>query len=717
RHYIERIAGLGSGTDSFETRRRLTALLARAGLVSAERLALVGQLLHLKEVDFKPLEGLSSPEVRSRMLKVVSALLEAIAVQTSVIVIEDLHWIDPSTSEVLAALSAVIHTLPVILIATARPGPLPGWVDATGTRHIELDRLDVSETRRLITEIAAPVVLQPAVLEAIVARSDGVPIYAEELTRGFLESGARASSESEFARIPSTLTESLLARLDGLEYGRDIAPLAAVIGREFPVSLLSAICGEEERASRGIRELLDAGVLISGHSRFGEAIAFRHILVREAAYQLVPHKERVRLHARLVETIQSDFPLIAEGAPHILALHLTAAGRHEHAIAQWEKAGNDADRRSAYKEAVAHYERAVELTRKLEAGPERDTQELKRRMNLIALRLAAHGFGATDVQEEVETVTVLSQRAGGTVSIVPALALKWLVLVTANWSAVDGITRQMLALAEAGGSDVDRLIAYRLSATTHIFKGEFAEGVALAKRFFSLYDARIHAAELAKIGPSQHATMAMVGLAECFTILDDPNEGLLWQARAIESAREANDIHTLCSALVFGGCFVSALSENRENLVAYSDELRRLTVTHDVPYWRGHADLFFGLSLISQGREEEGFAHARRGVYGLRASNAYSNIWYVLYALACQSHQRHEEGLEVLAWARQGLDVGVCWLAAEYHRARGLLYQGLKAPHEEVRAEFKAALATAQSQGAHLFARRAQAALEEETRS
>jgi class 3 adenylate cyclase len=710
RSYIERVTGVGPGIEPFEARRRLTALLARAGLVSAERLALVAQMLHLKGIDPKPLEGLASQEVRGRMLKAVAALLEAIAVQTSVMVVEDLHWIDPSTSEVLASLAAVIPTLPVILIATARPGPLPGWIDATGTRHIQLDRLDVAETRRLVAAIAAPVVLQPALLEAIVARSDGVPIYAEELTRGFLESGSRKSSESDFARIPSTLTESLLARLDGLEFGRDIAPLAAVIGREFPISLLNAVCGEAERAARGIRELLDAGVLVAGHSRFGEAIAFRHILVREAAYQLLPRRERVRLHERLVERIQADFPLIAEGAPHILAIHLTEAGHHERAIVEWEKAGSDADRRSAYKEAVSHFERAVDLTLKLEACAERDRSEVQRRMNLIALRLAAHGFGASDVQEEIETVTTLSQRIGGSSSIVPALALKWLVLVTANWSAVEGLTRQMLALAEHG-SDVDRLIAYRLGATTHIFRGEFAAGAEMAQRFMSLYVPEVHAPQLARVGPSQHATMAMVGLAECFTIFEDKAPAAHWQQRALESAHASQDIHTQCSALVFAGCFLSTLTGDLENLARFSDELRHLTMIHEVPFWRGHAELFFGLSLLAQEREEEGFLHARRGVFTLRALNAYSNIWYVLYALACHGHGRLEEGLEVLEWARPAMDAGVAWLKAEYLRARGHLHLGLGAPLEEVRADFETALRTAEAQGAALFAGHARAAL------
>lgn len=713
RYLLERAAGIVAADGPAAALAKLSVLLARAGPVSAERLALVGELLRLKQDEVSPLANLGSHELRRRTMQTLTSVLEAATAKVPVIVIEDVHWIDPSSAELFGGLLSRLSTLPVLIIATTRPGLLPQWIADARHGVVVLDRLNAEPTRQLVRAVAAPRVLSPAVEDAIVARSDGVPIFAEELTRGFLETEARGAGESEAARIPSTLTESLLARLDRFEHGRAIAPMAAVIGREFPIELLVAACPlPEAQVQLGIRELLDAGVFVTGHSRFGAAIAFRHMLVREAAYQLLVRRERVRLHARVAATIESRFAPIAEALPHIVAFHYTEAGDGARAIVQWERAGVDADRRSAYLEAMAHFNRALDLTLKLPANRARDEREFALRTHLIGPLIAARGFQAGEVGREIECASALGHRLGTRASVVPALALKLMWLATAgNLEASYGMAMRLHDAAQ-DGSEVDRLIAHRYLSTTLIFRGQFKEGLAEAEAFLSLYDHARHAKDMARVGPSTHHVMVMVGMAEICTFFERPEEANAWRERSLAAARDNGTVHTLCQVLVFSGCFLSALTGERDALAAYAAELYHLTHAHDLSAWRGHSDLFQGISLIQQGQVEEGLAQAQRGVGLLRAAHAYSNIWYILYAHACEQAGRGDEAQAALDVAAPLIATGESWLEAEFLRVRSRLRLARGDAPAAVREDFAAALEIAQRQGAHLFAGRAARELE-----
>ena len=721
RDYIEHSAAVASEDGGDAVLHKLSTLLERAGPLVPEHLSLVAELLGLERAAHGALEGLGSLEVRTRTLRVLGSLLAAAAVRSSVVVVEDIQWIDPSTSELLGSLVPLLRRMPVLFVATSRGGPYPPWLTGPHVGLVQLDRFDAQQTRQIVVAMAAPQQLPARVLEAIVLRSDGVPLYAEELTRGYLEparkrasgnlkdlnEGNAGSDDAAIAAIPATLSESLLARLDGVTNGREIAPAASVLGREFPIALLSAISAlAEPDVRRCVAELLEAGVFVGGRSNFGEAVAFRHLLVQEAAYQQLVRRDRVRLHGLVAATVESSFPAIATALPHIMAVHFAEAGETARAAAQWHLAAADADRRSAYVEALAYFRRALALIGTMPQDAVRDKLEFNLVLNMIAPLIAVQGLTATEVGREIERVTALSQKLGTQASLIPALALKTVMLATAgNMPASYALALQISALAE-GGSETDRLIAHRYLATTQVFWGKFQQAIVEAQRFLALFDPTRHAQQLVHIGPANHAVMMMVGLAECYTILAQAQEALHWRAQALLTARSDGRAHTLAQALAFAACFPTALVGDADALAGYASELKAVTESHGLKQWQGHAALFCGITLMKQGRIEPGLALARQGVHLLVTGHAYSKVWYIVYAQACEEAGAFDDAWHGLELGAPNIAFGHTWLDAEYLRIRGRLHLA-RGDQDAANQDFEAALTLASEQGATLFIERA----------
>jgi class 3 adenylate cyclase len=350
--HVEFAAGIraeDSGPERFEKLERLLRTLSPVG---PEQLAVLAEFLRI-ETSATVLIALRPREARARTVRTVLDLIEAMAARCPVLIVEDVHWADPSTSELLDQLVAEIRKLPILLVATTRPAGAAVWEGLPHVTHLRLDRLQPPELRRIVLSLAGPAGLPDRIVDGIVARSDGVPISAQELTRAVLASGAR--EEGRAPAVPSTLTESLLARLDSLDLSRETAQLASVIGREFPLELLIAVSPDPPEAVRAtVRALIEAGLFVRRHSSFGESVGFYHMLVREAAYQLLLRRDRVALHGRVAEALETRFPEIAAAMPHLVAHHLTEAGEYRKAIVYWQRAGADSAERSASVEALAH---------------------------------------------------------------------------------------------------------------------------------------------------------------------------------------------------------------------------------------------------------------------------------------------------------------------------------------------------------------------------
>ena len=715
RDYFERAAGISSLDGPQSGLQKLSSLLARAGPLAAEHLSLLAELLHQDRAASSSLEALSALEVRMHMLRALASLLQAAAARSSIVVVEDIQWIDPSTSELLSSLVPMLRRMPVLFLATSRGAPHPPWLTGAHVGLMQLDRLDPDQTRQIVVAMAAPRQLPARVLDAIVLRSDGVPLYAEELTRGYLEPSAKQASgvvvdvrdDDAITEIPATLAESLLARLDRVTHGREIAPAASVLGREFPLALLGALCSlEEADVRRCVAELLDADVFIGARSQFGEAVAFRHMLVRDAAYQLLLRRDRGRLHGLAAAAMVSRLPVMAAALPHVMAEHFAAAGETQRAVAQWQIAAADADRRSAYSEALVYFRRALAVVGAMAQDPVRDKLEFDLALNMIGPLVAVQGFAANEVEQEIERVSTLSQKLGTRSSLIPTLALKLSFLsASGNVPAGHALALQISALA-AGGSEADRLIAHRYLTMSLVFTGKFQQAIEEALSFLAMYDPHRHAQQLVHIGPANHAVMVMVGLAECYAILGAADTARHWCGQALLAARADGRARTLAQALAFAGCFASALSGDLEALAGHALELKAVAESHDLTPWLGHATMFYGITLMKQGHVEPGLAQARRGIHLLVTGHADHKIWYIVYAQACEEAGVLDDARHGLELAAPSIAYGSTWLEAEYLRLRGRLSLADGDP-AAARLDFEAALALALEQGATLFIERA----------
>jgi class 3 adenylate cyclase len=702
-HQLEYAAGIATGDSAIERRDKLEALLKHIGAYSPERLAIVLDLLRIDAAGAPATVG----NVRARILKALLEITEAALRQAPVLVVEDAQWADPSTVEYLGMIVDMVRNVPSLVVVTARPEFAAAWEDLPHVTILRLDRLPPAELRRLVLNLARNETISPDVIDQIVARSDGVPLFAQELTRGILASGRRQGGA---LAIPSTLTESLLARLDGLTHGRETAQLASVIGREFPIDLLTTVSADEADATReGVRRLLEAGIFVRRHSSFGEAAGFHHMLVRDAAYDLLLRRERIRLHGKVADALETQFPDMATAMPQLVAHHFTEAGNHAKAIDYWERAGADAAARSAPVEAIAHYAKAIEVLASLPTGTERDERELSLRLGMIGPLIAARGHGSRDVAAAVDQALELHRRLESKQSIVPPLTLKWLAqLGGSDYEALHGTARLIAEKARDSGP-VDRLLARRTMGTTLLFRGELAAAVAQFTDFLAIYDPGAHDGSLARAGATSHAGASLLGLSECFTLMDRPDERDRWRQALFAHAQERNHVPSLCPTLSFGGCWISATLRRFDEFAPHAEELGRLVQRHDLALWQPHSDLMSGLAEIHRGSNGPGFERARKGVDALIAMNAYAlSSWIILYADACDSHGRIEEAAALLPVAQVRIEKGERWVAAEFHRLRAKLAIARGGRSATIAADLEEAAALARQQGAALLRERAE---------
>lgn len=713
RSYLARLMGLTASDPPEAAKRKVETTIAPTCGGSASNIALIAEFMRLSSFDKTPLAALSAQERRRRLMELLRELTLALARKTTVLILDDVQWADPSSQELVNSLLPQLRKMPLLVIATCRPMPDGQWLRGADVETLELGRLDAEASFELLRAIAGDTALPPETSEAILTRSNGVPVYIEELMRGYLEAApADRDTVEGVARVPETLAESLLSRLDRLEHGRRLALVAAVLGNQFPVSVLISMSEmDPDAAARGVSELLDARILEEVPGQFGDTLAFRHLLLRDAAYELLLRKDRVRLHRDIARHLLEAQPDMAEALPHIVALQLENGEELERAAAQWDYAGEQAAKRSAYEEAASYFRRALSVTRRLPASEARDERELTFRFNLVSCLVAGRGYADPTAEEEMEKAVQLSRAAGRGDALVPALTAKWVTV-----GAQDHTIRRQLAVqifeAAREGNDVDQLFANRVMATTHMFGGEFAQSLACIDRFFDIYNEAVHEKALSVVGPSNHALTMKFGLAEIYTLRNQLDLADHWGTEVFAHADRLGETHNICHSIAFIGCLLAALRDRNDALQDYSTRLSDLSRTHDLPFWRGHADLFRGVSLARGGEVERGFALAREGIDGLVASNAFSICWFLVYADACEKFGHLTEAVDTLEMVRPFQERGERWMEAEFHRIAALVQIRRGGVSNGAVQSMTRSIETARRQGATLLLNRARADFE-----
>jgi tetratricopeptide (TPR) repeat protein len=464
---------LQGGTNLDERVERLEQALASAGLKLEDAAPLIADLLQLPIRERYPAITLNPEQTRRRLLAALTGwVFGAARLQPVVMVVEDLHWLDPSTLEFEQLLAEQGVMVPLLLVCTARPEFHAQWPMHSHHTQITLNRLSARNVREMIAQVAARKALASESVEALMERTGGVPLFVEELTRTVLESGAVKLSANE---IPVTLHDSLIARLDRLGSAKDLLQIGSVIGGEFSYELLRAVHPvAEEILTTALRSAADAELIYVRGIAPNATYQFKHALIRDAAYQMLLRSRRKELHTLVARTIEQTFPSLRSSSPQILARHWTEAGAHELAIAEWSRAGKMAEDRAAFNEASESYEQALELLNAFPESGERDRQELPLRQSAVRVLQMTRGFAAEATTGAVDRLAAVVERIGDVARRIDSLIARATTAYgLGNLSTAINLADEALDLSLRDGSRSKIAVVHTIQILARFWHGDF----------------------------------------------------------------------------------------------------------------------------------------------------------------------------------------------------------------------------------------------------
>ena len=499
---LEHAAGF-SREDMPEARlAKLEALLARSN-AGAEEIGFIAERMSIPTGDKYRLPDLTPQRRKEKTLEALLAQMARLAARQPVLMLfEDAHWIDPTSLELLTLTVARASTLPLLLLVTARPEFTPPWPAEAHVTMQALARLGRREGMTLVERSAGGKALPAEILEQILARTDGVPLFLEELTKTIIESGLLREEDGHYAldgalpplAIPTTLHDSLMARLDRLAPVREVAQIGAAIGREFSYPLLSAVAQQpDDRLTEALDRLVRAELVFGRGEPLEAVYIFKHALVQEAAYASLLRERRRTLHARIAQALEGEFPEVVETQPELVAHHYAAAGLPAPAIDYYRRAAGRAMAASANAEAIAHLTRGLELIGSLTESTERISREIDFRLALGAPLIAVQGWRSVEVEAAYTRAKELSAGAGETPELFRSLVGLWNYhLNRSDMEAASELSRELFNLAAKLGSNESRLLAELAAFHTCAFSGRYTTTLSHVARVRALYDPGRH---------------------------------------------------------------------------------------------------------------------------------------------------------------------------------------------------------------------------------
>jgi len=429
---FERAAGF-ERSDSTQAKLDKLEIVWGSTTTAGEELGLIADLLSLPYADRYPKLGLTPQRHRERTLEAMTKrLVRLAAAAPALIIFEDAHWADQTSLDLINRFVAAIRALPVLFVVTFRPEFLPPWAGQPQVTMLTLSRLAHREGAALARRILGDASLPAAIIDEVVDRSDGVPLFLEEITKAVMEAGGTDATDrllrisSAASVVPATLYASLMARLDRLPLGKEIAQIGSAIGREFSSDLLAAVaCWPHRKLGEAIAQLAGAGLIFQSGTPPETTLLFKHALIQDAAYGAMLRGRRQELHARIAHVLEERFPKTVETEPELIAYHLATAGQSVDAIPYWLKAGGRAAARSANKEAVNHLKAGIKLLDDLPESPGKLRLELNLRSTLNQSLMALYGYSAEDVGTGTARVVNLCRQIGTTAEFAVVLFQSW----------------------------------------------------------------------------------------------------------------------------------------------------------------------------------------------------------------------------------------------------------------------------------------------------
>ncbi len=593
-----------------------------------------------------PASPLASAQQRRRLLStVVEWVLGAAHVAPLVIVIEDLHWADASTLELLELLMQESAKSPLMLLYTARPEFRAAWQASTHHEQIILKPLNASSARTIVEAIAAQNILAEETITTVVERTGGVPLFVEELTRAVVENDDVKSVGRE---IPATLHDSLMARLDRLGAARETLQLGAVLGTEFAYDLLLAVNPlNETQLRRHLLALMDAELLYQRGLLPAATYEFKHALIRDAAYETLLKSRRRELHTHIAQTIEERFPERAVSHPEIAAYHYTEAGLIAQAVPYWRKAGRAAIARSAHVEAIAHFRHGIELLGTLPASPERVAEELRLQLMLTTPLAATLGYTHPEVEEACSRARDLCGQESESPRLFAVLGGLFSIYYNRgeNTTASE-LGRRMLVLAERLGDSHLLLWAHYSIGFNLQAQGEYRSARFHLEQSLALYQPQKSEA----YGWVQNPGPTGLGLlAHVVYTLGYPDQALRRAREALAMARAQGHSYTLAWVL---GSIIGVLLRRGDYPEAKELAEERIALCTEQGFLSqlSEATVHYGFVLVLLGRPEEGVGEIRQGLaVDPRADANQARLWeQYLAALAFAKMGRSTEALSIL---------------------------------------------------------------------
>ncbi|ANV99120.1 adenylate/guanylate cyclase domain-containing protein [Bradyrhizobium icense] len=712
---LERAAGIAPEDTSEQKLDKLEATLALGAQRVGNATPLIAALLSIPTGERYPPLALNPVQQRRQTFAALLDQFEGLARQQPLLIVcEDMHWADATTLELFDLAVDRIRGLPVLALATFRPEFEPPWVGLANVSLLRLDRLDRRDTRALVEQVTVGRELPREMMTQIVDKTDGVPLFVEELTKMVLESGLLVEDDGRYRfdsplpplAIPATLQDSLMARLDRLAPVKEVAQIGAAIGRDFSYTLLRSVAGRDDLTlSAALMQLEEAELLVRHGTPPEATYTFKHALVQEAAYESLLRSRRQLLHSHIGDVLRDKFPIIAETEPEVLAYHFTEAGLSGMALEWWRKAGQQALRRSAYTEAIAHLGKAVTIADGLPDEPGRTMNRLQLQIaygralrgslghsapETVAAWKRARQF-ATDINDPVELAPIHSGLFNACLThgeIAPMRDLAETIMILAK---------------QRPESPVAAVLARWTTGVTCWFGGDYLSAQLHLERALAAYEADPDPATF-KASALDLPFVIMRFLALVLWPLGriDRSRRLATEAvRATGETRALAQANALVHKAVFDGLCGGMLQET-ETILALG-----LAREHTMPLYVAAGSFLNGLARWRGGDRMDGLAEMRRGWTLLHENDCYlcEPFWGMQVAVANAEAGQLETGLEILrgliSWTEQS---GQHWLDAELHRSQGELLLRLDPPDVSMAEDsFRRALEIARTQQTRTF--------------
>jgi class 3 adenylate cyclase/predicted ATPase len=658
-------------------------------------------------------------ETASAILKLLQCYAKR---QPVLLVFEDVHWIDPSSLELLGRIIKDARAWQALILVLLRPELTLPWTEHPHVLSLTINRLNRDQAQSVIEAVADKAVLPAAVVGQIVVKTDGVPLFIEEMTKAVIEAAQRSAGEGAtpvdvgqaIVAIPDTLHDSLMARLDQLNPVKAIAQTAAVIGREFSLKLVETVAPFPKReVHAAIDRLIASGLVFrSGHLR-SEDFAFKHALVRDEAYASLLREERRELHGAIAEALCGPFAEIGETAPELVARHFTEAGRLRPAIDYWLKAGRRASERSAFVEATDQLRTALKLLGAVPPTLERDAVELELQHALGSALIAVKGFGAPETSQAFARALELCQRFKESPhSFAMINSVIGVQLVRGEFEQARDLAQDLLARASRQAESTPVLMGHRALGTSLFLLGELAAARDHLQTAVDLYDVKCHG-PLRLIFSQDYKSTAQAYLALTCVLLGDVHAGLAHGRDAVAHAEDLQHPHSVCYVLPFlAGAHIFC----GEAQAAYplAERTVALATEFNFPLWLGGGRMLRGWARLDLGDVERGLDEIYQSIAALEATGAFTWVEFARYLLseALAKAGQTQEALDLIDTSLDRVrGTGGRWYEAELHRLRGdvLLSSGVSVG--DVDACYRTAIEISARQGAKLWQLRASNAL------